>query len=248
MMRLILALMVLLMAAPAGAARILLLGDSITAGTVMGEGAPFAQLLQERMPFDEVLNAGCGGSTTADWTTPAAEGFPCPFAGAYELSAEPLIDGDPVEVAVIMLGANDATGFFEPAPIEPAEYRSNLEALVLAALQDAEWVVLLTPTRNPNAAVDVAQRLVSYRNEVLGLCSMPGDQVLCGPDVQLIVHDAATGLPGLHPDALGHELIAAALLPFLASEPIAVPEPGAGIMLLFGLLGLAGLHAAGGRK
>lgn len=198
---------------------IVLIGDSITQGRVAGEGHSFAEHLQALRPDDQIRNAGCAGSTTRDWIQPVMEPPSCLIAGAYPLNAKPHM---PADLAIIMLGANDATGYFESNPIEPPEYRANLGELIRLALSDVRCVVLLTPTLDPKAEEAVRKRLESYRSAVLELCGSL-DRVLCGPDIQKTVSGPSQGLDGLHPSDLGHRRIAQQLDHFLTElEP--VPE------------------------
>jgi len=201
---------------------IVLIGDSITQGRVAGEGRSFADHLQALRPDDQIRNAGCAGSTTADWIRPVLKPPSCLVAGAYPLNAKPHM---PADLAIIMLGANDATGFFEQKPIEPDEYRAHLEELTELTLSDVTRVVLLTPTLNPKAEAAVRRRLESYRIAVHDLCGSL-DRVLCGPDIQKTVAGPSQGIDGLHPSDLGHRNIAQQLDRFLTElEPSPVaPE------------------------
>ncbi len=206
-------LLLLLLWAPglSSGASIVLIGDSITRGRVDGEGQSFADQLQELRPDDQIRNAGCSGSTTGDWTRPIGELRACLAAGAYSLNAKPLM---PADIAIIMLGANDATGYYEPHPIEASDYRANLERLIEIARFDVAHVVLLTPTLDPRAQEPVRRRLEEYREAVLELCGSL-DQVLCGPDLQRTVSGPSQGLNEVHPSELGHRNIAQQLDAFL---------------------------------
>jgi lysophospholipase L1-like esterase len=185
-------------------AEIVLIGDSITEGRVAGEGASFADQLQALRPDDQIGNAGCAGSTTGDWIRPVTDPPSCMFGGAYVLNAKPHM---PADLAFIMLGANDAMGFFETNPIEPPEYRENLERLIRRLSSDTARIVLVTPTLNPGAREEVRKRLERYRSVVLELCNSL-DRVLCGPDIQKTVSGPSEGLAGLHPSEEGHRRIA----------------------------------------
>lgn len=207
--------------ATSSAAAIVLIGDSITQGRVAGEGRPFSQHLQALRPEDQIRNAGCAGSTTEDWTRSVPESPNCAFGGAYRLNAKPHM---PADLAVIMLGANDATGYFEATPIEPAAYRENLEELIRLTLFDVARVVLLTPTLNPSGDDAVRERLESYRSVVLELCGTI-DRVLCGPDLQQEVREPSEGLEELHPNDLGHRNIALELDRFLTGLESAPKDP-----------------------
>lgn len=200
---------------------IVLIGDSITRGHVAGEGLSFADQLQALRPDDQIRNAGCSGSTTGDWIRPIRKPPSCTFAGAYRLNAKPQM---PADLAIIMLGANDATGYFEYNPIEPPEYRANLEQLIRVTLSDVARVVLLTPTLDPRAKEAVRQRLEMYRSAVLELCGTL-DRVLCGPDIQKTVSGPSQGLKELHPSEQGHRRIAQQLDDFLTELGPVPPTP-----------------------
>jgi lysophospholipase L1-like esterase len=227
------AISLLTVSSSVSATSIVLIGNSITSGIVSGGGASYAEQLALLRPQDQIRNAGCGGSTTSDWNRPVIEGFSCPLAGAYELKAAPLM---PADGATIMLGANDATGFFEGAPIEPPQYGLNLEELVKRTLLDVKWVVLLTPTVDPTANAVVQGRLFGYRDEILDLC-VGLASVFCGPDIQRIVTGPATGLFEIHPNASGHLRIAQELDGFLTT--FVVPEPSTALLVGLGLVGIA---------
>jgi hypothetical protein len=189
----------MLIAAAAAALHVLLIGDSVTAGSIAGEGLPYATLLEAALPEARVSNAACSGSTTWDWLRPPEEGAPCFFAGAFELMAEPEL---PVDIAVIYLGLNDAHGFFEDRYTDEMDYRENLERLIARLREAAERVILVVPQRVGEVTVDL--RLWGYRRQILELCR-DLEQVECGPDLFFAIQ------PGLHPDGVGHFLIARAL-------------------------------------
>jgi len=212
---------------------IVLIGDSITRGQVdsathgmvTGRGLSFAEILQDLRPRDSIRNAGCRGSTTRDWVHPVIEGWNCHLSGAFSLKAKPHL---PADLAIIMLGANDAMGYEDPAAIEPDDFRENLEKLIGRTLLETGRVVLLTPTMDPEADSETRRRLESYRAEILELCDTL-DRVTCGPDVQKIVAGPQTGLPSLHPNEEGHRRIAHAIDVFLATPatPPSASEPAA---------------------
>ena len=66
--------MLVLAALPAAASatplRLVLVGDSITAGQVSApKGPPYAELVAEALgPAFEIVNLGCGGTSSLDWT------------------------------------------------------------------------------------------------------------------------------------------------------------------------------------
>jgi len=235
------AALALMTSAPAGASRMLFIGDSITSGAGLEPGTAYPELVATAFPALEGVNAGCPGSATADWVRPGPT-VGCGVAGAFDLLAAPNL---PAEIATILLGTNDAVGFFEPGPVSPASYRSNLEHVIARLEPETQWILLMTPpARGPgNPAADAL--LSSYRDEVLDLCSAPSDSVVCGPDVQLLLDPALHFSDGIHPDAVGHALIADALVSDLR---LLVPEPATAMLVLSALLALGGLRRRAGRR
>ncbi len=205
--------------------RVLLIGDSITAGVVSGAGGEaYASVLPALLGDDyEVVNAGCGGASSWDWTLsrPSAlcGGYGVLPGSMYEVMAAPNL---PAEIVSIMLGTNDASGFYEPQPVPVAEYRSALEEIVgLVLAEGAEKVILMPPPDHIWGDPTRRTRLIGYRAEILDLCVVTAG-VVCGPDVFMLL-DLARDFENwnLHPNARGHRAIAEAL----AGTIMAIPEP-----------------------
>lgn len=188
--------------------KVLFVGDSITRGT--GATTPaedgFVARLEERFPELLVANAGCGGSTTRDWTFDTG-GIYCALGSAWRLAAEPEL---PAQITHVMLGTNGALGFFEHfGPVSPDEYEWRLRLLV----EKAPGLVLVSsPPRNPprpTGAVD--DRLRGYRDAI--------DRVVDaypyaehGVDGYALLDPALDFLPGnIHPNDRGHARLADAL-------------------------------------
>lgn len=193
--------------------RIVLLGDSITAGMVSGGPAPaFADLLIERMEGEarvEVL--GCGGSTSRYWH-PSLGGWSC--AGSrvqpnlFQGLVTPLL---PARLVVVLLGTNDARGYFAHGPVSGLAYGENLEALNAGLLEaGAQQVMLVVPPPIPSGGSTVAERLDSYRRTISELCR---ERVLCGPDLFAELGREHFAEGDAHPNGRGHERIAALLEP-----------------------------------
>lgn len=211
-----LALLGALLGACAGApTRVVLIGDSITHGVVAGGGPPFAERLAGRLGEGyEVVNLGCGGTTSLDWRPGAAPAPGCSAERAlYVERAAPAL---PARIAVVLLGTNDALGFRAPFPTPPEAYRRALHELVAALREDgAGTVLLMTPPPPPPAAMGATpwmlRNLHRYRKQVIALCgSAPG--AARGPDL-FVRLEPRIHLEGgdVHPNALGHEAIAEAL-------------------------------------
>jgi lysophospholipase L1-like esterase len=232
------ALLLLSGLASAAPTSVVLLGDSITNGSLSAPlGPSYEALLVDSLGAGfQISNIACGGSSSLDWTRSRGDaicGSSFVLPNLYEGRA---LQELPAELVTILLGTNDAIGFFEPAPIEPSAYRSAIEELVLDLQDDgAGRILLMTPPPNP-AFSHLAGLLGAYRDEILALCAAPGDAVLCGPDVFTLLtpEDFASG--NSHPNAYGHAKIAAALHDAILA---AVPEPGAGALFASGLAALA---------
>lgn len=224
---------------------LLLIGDSITEGCVSSptgtdctcsQGLCYAARLSAHLGADyQIVNAGVGGSTTADW---ASEAVRIPYVLVGD-TPTPIFEGValpnlPADMVLIMLGANDAIGVFEPSPIAPEIYRENLDATVTRILDlGAGRVVLVKPP--PLFAFDetVQDRLRSYGREIDRLCALTTN-VVCGPDLSsLLMPDDFEG-DDLHPNATGHEKIARAVLETI----VLVPEPSAALLMGLGLAAL----------
>lgn len=202
-------------AAGASAARLLLLGDSITYGVVSEpQGPSFAELTDACLAgeFDEVEVIACSGSTSSDWTLTrgarSCAGRAVPIS-IYEALARPHL---PAEVVTVLLGTNDAFGFFEESgPIPPEQYGSSLREITMNLLRDGvEQIVLMTPPRifgAPNPETNA--RLSGYREQIRLLCgASPDDAIVCGPDLQQQMRPEHFAAQSLHPNAAGHALIA----------------------------------------
>jgi lysophospholipase L1-like esterase len=139
----------------------------------------------------------------------------------------------------VLLGTNDALGYFELEPTPPEIYRTAIGELAANLLADgAGRVLLLTPTPLFEYP-DLEALLQGYREAIFELCGAPGDALLCGPDAWALLgrDDFAAG--DVHPNAFGHAKLAAALHDAVLE---AVPEPGSALLLASGLAALAARH------
>ncbi|HVY05384.1 MAG TPA: arylesterase [Burkholderiales bacterium] len=133
-MRLVLFLLSLLVAMPGHAAqRILVLGDSLSAGYGLAQGEGWVALLAERLQRDkldyEVVNASISGETT--------------LGGRNRLPAA--LDEHKPGVVIVALGANDG---LRGNPLE--ETRANLIAIVQASRKAGARVVVVGMRIPPN--------------------------------------------------------------------------------------------------
>lgn len=178
--------------ASASEKRLLLLGDSLTAGYGLPAKEGFAAQLQRALDARghavQVLNAGVSGDTSAGGLARLG----------WSLSENPTH-------AVVELGANDALRGLRPAAME-----QNLDDIV-AQLQDAGVAVLLAGMRAPanlgpeyREAFEGAYRRVAAKHDIalypFFLEGLPGRSELIQTD-------------GLHPNADGVAVIVETILP-----------------------------------
>ena len=186
---------------------ILMIGDSITQGVQSSPSAePYSIVAANVLGKGfTVTQVGCGGATSRDWSLLGGVTF-CGGRfwdrNVYEARVLPNL---PADMVTIMLGTNDATGFFEPAPISPDDYRDNLANLVTNLLSDGAGQVMLMPPppmcESTNA--EVVTRLEAYRAIVGAMCSSR-EGVVCGPDVYTLLNEDDFQDCDVHPNGLGH--------------------------------------------
>jgi lysophospholipase L1-like esterase len=191
--------------------RVLLVGDSITAGVVSEpKGPSYAQRLGALLGDGyAVTNIGVNGTTSEDWTTP-------PFDAEIESNM-------PARIASLLVGSNDAVGFLESRRIPPEEYGAIILRLAerLAGL-GAERVILMTPP--PIHYPKATEFLIAYRDRILSLC-WAKEWLVCGPDLyELLDRDTDFEEDNVHPNAGGHGKIAEAL----ARTILSLPDPEEG--------------------
>ena len=171
----------------AAKARVVLLGDSLTAGLGLPETQAYPALLQQKIeaagyPF-EVVNAGVSGDTTAgglrrlDWS----------------------LDGD-VRVLVLALGANDG---LRGLPVSQME--ANLERVITAARARGIIVVLAGMEAPPNYGAEYTSGFRSVYTRLAGK-----HELVLIP----FLLDRVAGISslnqgdGIHPNAEGASIIA----------------------------------------
>lgn len=205
--------------------QVLFVGDSITVGTGADPGMGYVDRIAAGNPEWSVVNAGCGGSTTRDWTLPKLPGAPdsCAFRGAFEQLAEPHEDADIVH---ILLGTNDATGFFESGPVPASEWLGNVELLSSRFSGD---VVVSFPPPLPDPASDAQARIDAYAS-LLAARALDGDAPFrLGADFSQL---SRALLDGVHPANAGHAWMAEQLSPLLVPEPATLTLVGLGLILV----------------
>lgn len=200
---------------------ILMIGDSITEGIQSSpEAVPYTTVAAKMLGREfTVTQIGCGGATTWDWSSFGGVtlcGGQLWGKNVYEAHAKPNL---PADVVTVMLGTNDATGFFEPAPISPNEYRKNLSNLVTNLIKDGAGRIMLMPPppmcETTNA--DVVMRLEAYRTIVRSMCSKR-EGVMCGPDVYTLLNEDDFQDCDVHPNGLGHKVLGIAVATMILQQ------------------------------
>jgi acyl-CoA thioesterase-1 len=181
---------------PAGAARVVFLGDSLSAGYGLAEADAFpavAQaLLREAGITIEVINAGVSGDTSAGG-----------------LARTDWVLGQKPEVLVVELGANDA---LRGQPLASTE--SNLRQIVRRGRQAGARVLLLGTDVPTNYGAEYASAFAEMYVRIAeeeGAALLPGFVREVGADPELMQPD------GLHPTAEGHRRLAEMLVPYIAA-------------------------------
>lgn len=186
--------------------RLLVLGDSLSAGYGLAHGDGFQARLAEALAADgravTLLDAAVSGDTTAgglarlDWAL--ADGTPAGGAGASSGGAD---------AALVELGGNDGLRGIDPAATE-----SNLAA-ILDGLAARHIPVLLSGMEAPpNLGAEYG---AAFRAGFARLGARPG--VLYDPFfLQGVAGDPALNQPdGIHPNPEGVRRIVARLLPLV---------------------------------
>jgi lysophospholipase L1-like esterase len=195
---------------------VLLIGDSITYGVVGDDAGPsYAVSLEKRLGAAyRVTNLGCGGTRSFDWV-PGADPVNC-GDGKASLFGEVVVPKLPTDLAVVLLGTNDAHGYHAPFPTPVEWYRASLTALVTGLLEGGSGqVMLMTPPPAPPFALTqqhwIFRNLKAYRREVLEICDKTRG-VICGPDLfRLLESHRDFDRENFHPRSAGHDRIASAL-------------------------------------
>jgi lysophospholipase L1-like esterase len=200
--------------------RVLLIGDSITAGSV---SEPKGPAYPERLAAEfgealEIVVAACDATTTRDWLPEGGSRACGQQVVRPDLYTGLVIPALPVDVAVLLLGSNDAHGYREREPISVEEYGTNLRAIADALLSGgAERVVLMSapPTYH---RVKRYRRLMSLRAQVSQICG-DVERIDCGPNLFDLLAPEDFAPENLHPNGEGHVKIAQALAETL--QPLA---------------------------
>lgn len=119
----------MLMCAPAYAATVLILGDSLSAGYGMPENQGWVQLLRNELPQHTIVNGSVSGETTA---------------GGLRRLPNLLTSSQP-DIVVIELGGNDGLRGFPPNQL-----KSNLTKIITLAEEQGAKVLLTEIMVPPN--------------------------------------------------------------------------------------------------
>ena len=178
--------------AAAEAVRLLVLGDSLTAGFGLAPEDAFPARLERRLAAEglhvEVLNAGVSGDTTAGGRARLG----------WALADKP-------DAVIVVLGGNDAL-----RGIDPAETRANLDA-ILAELGRRRLKVLLTGMMAPrNLGPDYARTFDAIYPELAAKHHVALDPFF----LEGVALNPALNQPdGIHPNPRGVAAIVERMLP-----------------------------------
>ena len=205
------------------ATKVLLIGDSVTAGFVSGPpGASYPEVLQAALGSGyTVIAEGCGGSSSLDWhPEPGSPVSGCGLVPHYTEFAQSHL---PAEFAVVLLGTNDALGFFETGPTAANHYANTIFDLVEALrLDGAGQVILMSAPSLCESADEEAKSLLSAYATATDIICRLTDTSLCGPDLhELLDPELDFAKCDIHPNAGGHAAIGLAL-----ADVIRSPRPG----------------------
>jgi len=175
--------------------RILALGDSLTSGYGLPNGAAFPDVLQRALNTQHVnvtvINAGVAGDTSSDglarldWTLSDPKSMP--------------------DAAIVELGANDALRGLPPAQME-----RNLDA-ILAKLKMRNIPVLLAGMKSPR---NLGPAYATEYDAVFARLSKKYNTLLYPFFLDGVVLDRALIQPdGLHPNARGLDVIVKNITP-----------------------------------
>jgi acyl-CoA thioesterase-1 len=193
---------------PAGEIRLLMLGDSITAGygLARNEGPParIQALLRERGRDVRVIDAGVSGDTSAGGRSRIE----------WALADRP-------QAAIVALGGNDAL-----RGLTPAQMRANLTSILDALARRNIPTLLAGMMAPPNLGRDYGAEFTAVFAD---LARERPDIVFYPFLLDGVAGDPALNQPDrIHPTAQGAEVIARRMLPFIETLLDRVRLPAAG--------------------
>ena len=177
--------------------KVVVLGDSLTAGPGLRAGETMPERLQEHVRAaglpHAVVNAGVSGDTTAD------------AVARLDRALEP-----GVTVLVVALGANDG---LQGVPV--ATVRRNLETILQRAQSRQLKILLCGMETPPNRGMDYA---LDFHNIYPGLAEQFKVPLMPFLLIDVIGRPELNFPDGLHPNAEGARVLARSIWPFL--EPL----------------------------
>ena len=195
---------------------ILFLGDSITAGLYVPPVDRYPQRVGEALGIHAV-NWGCPGGTSRDLTEPETQPGACALGGAYP-------DHIAHNGVVLMIGANDSTGFFETWPntgemgwvVNEHEYAGRLLDVIGTS---GKPFLLITPTPLGPSFPDEAKALVERYRQVVFRIVETHPNVWLGADGTRLLQHPHDFVDDVHPNEQGLAKLAAAVVKTAQSDP-----------------------------
>ena len=198
---------------------VLFLGDSITAGLYLPPVDRYPTLVGETLGITAV-NWGCPGGTSRDLTEPETQPGACALGGAYPHHLEH-------NGVVLMIGANDSTGFFETWPntgemgwvVNEHEYAGRILDVVETT---GKPVLLITPTPLGPSFPDEAKALIEAYRRVVFKIVQRHEHVWLGADGTRLLQHPDDFVDDVHPNEQGMAKLAAAVIATAQSNPTLV--------------------------
>jgi lysophospholipase L1-like esterase len=156
---------------------------------------------------DQVNNSfAYGGTTTNDWL---------PGGGHIaHLSLTP-------RVVAILLGTNDAWRTSN-TPDDVVDNLRQITDYYLDSIGSCR-IILSTPPPWPSSQPNLAALVITFADAIREFCSIPDDDIDCGPDLNRLLGPEHMQVDSIHLNAFGHRRFAEELIPLL--EPRLIPDP-----------------------
>ncbi len=177
---------------PAGAASVLILGDSLSAAYGMQESKGWVQLLRDEMPSVEIINGSVSGETTA--------------GGLRRLPS--LLDSATPDVLVIELGGNDGLRGFSPKQL-----KSNLTKMIELGQSNGATVLLTEIMVPPNYGPRYSQMFNQVFHDLADdydVALIPFFMTVIAPQADLMQRD------GIHPNEAAQPKITQWMKPWIS--------------------------------
>ncbi|MGI1988178.1 arylesterase [Shewanella glacialipiscicola] len=184
------------MQAPAHAAKVLILGDSLGASYGMAEQLGWVTLLQKNLPEHQFINGSVSGETTAG----GLRRFPA------------LLDSVTPDIVVVELGGNDGLRGFPPTQLE-----NNLTKIITLAKDSGAKVLLTEVMVPPNYGPRYTQKFTQVYQDISkaqNIVLIPFFMQDIAPYPELMQRD------GIHPNEKAQAKIATWMQPWIESALI----------------------------